>query len=123
MAIASRSGHASTVRLLSNLGSDIHWPTKAGVTALFVAAHGGHDATVKVLLELGCDCGAMVADGWTPALAVAEMGSLSTLELLANYGADLDVTTKAGSSALGKPLSCQIVCDDATLYFPDLHFP
>ena len=74
---AATRGHPKTVKLLADLGADIHCRRANGRTPLHSAAAFGHANCVEVLLELGADPEARADDGSTPADLVAEACSKS----------------------------------------------
>lgn len=88
--LAAHAGHASTVELLLEAGSDtIDRPLLSGSTPLLGAVQHGHTAVVQLLLRFGASANrGLGVGGATPLLVAAHSGQRIMVEMLLECGAD-----------------------------------
>ena len=116
LALASRSGHEGTVRLLMGLGADIKFPTrykrlylrlKFGRNISFKfdsllteVSRKGHEPIVRLLLENGADVNTRHMGNSLALIEASYYGHESIVRLLLENGADVNARTADKSSAL-----------------------
>jgi ankyrin repeat protein len=94
---AAHAGNLGRVRVLLNLGADVHAADRNGTTALICAAHEGHDAVVEVLLAAGANVNASCVSG-TALIAATVNGRSSIVKRLLAANADLEAVLDGGNA-------------------------
>lgn len=89
------------MRVLLDLGADIHAVDPRGATALHWAARDGGDQVVPFLLSRGARANVKDRHGWTPLMLSAQDYRLVAVRsLLKVEGLDIDATNHRGETAL-----------------------
>jgi len=88
------------VRVLAELGADVHAQTAGEGTALQSAAKQGQVEAVNVLVELGADVHSQDVSGYTVLHWAAAKGQAEAVRVLVELGADLHSIDNRGRSAL-----------------------
>jgi ankyrin repeat protein len=106
LALATRNGHATVVKLLLKHGADsTGYP--GGWTPLLEAAAGGHADVIRVLLEQpGIDVNYRDLRGMTPVLQAAFNGQYDALRVLIESGGEVNAQSEYGVTALSIATSC-----------------
>ena len=84
---AAYHGRTEIVRLLGEVGAEIHWRDEYGETALWVAAYRGRTGAAGALLDLGARTEDGDNDGLTPLHWASAMGHVEVVQLLLDHGA------------------------------------
>jgi len=69
--IGSAPDRLEAVRLLLDLGADVHGASESGETVMHGAATGGVNEVVRLLAENGAELDVKSKEGWTP-LSIAD---------------------------------------------------
>lgn len=101
-AAAKANACLSALRLLIELGTDIHAKDKYGQTPLHMAAENNATLTAALLIDLGADVHARAPDGDTPLHSAAFNDATETAALLIKHGADVNVRESDGDTPLHK---------------------
>ena len=96
---ASYSGHVEVVRLLLEAAAVDKFNSRQCVAALTWACYNGHTAVASLLLQATAT-DAAVDDGITALMWASSSGHVAVVSLLLEAGAAVDVTDKAGKTAL-----------------------
>ena len=101
LGLAAYFRHQDAVRLLLDMGADVHQtasnPTK--VTALHAAVAADHAQIAQWLVEAGADVDARQQIDFTPLMGAAANARMEILELLLAHGADPSLKTTEGKTA------------------------
>lgn len=104
LALAAKAGKADSIRLLINLGANVHARNSSGYTPIMIAASEPHPSTIDALLQNGAnpnDSSPQTAE--TPLLVVTLQAGyrvLPTIQLLLDAGAEVDPPHKLNWTAL-----------------------
>ncbi|KAJ1562103.1 hypothetical protein HK405_015864 [Cladochytrium tenue] len=93
---AASFGHAEAVKLLAELGADVHACNSDGNTPLHVALKYGRTDAVAQLLSLGARVDVANKAQQHPIHLAVEYGKLDAVRLLIEAGAPIDTRTNAG---------------------------
>ncbi|MFH0822774.1 MAG: ankyrin repeat domain-containing protein [Pseudomonadota bacterium] len=97
-----RWGSEDMLKLIADIGADLHSGTRIGAPIIHAGIHGRTEA-VRVLLDRGADVNAVAAYGRrTVLMNAARDGYLDIVRLLADGGAVLDARDGMGNTALGE---------------------
>jgi len=97
LVIASRKGHATTVKTLASLGANLNLQTVDGCTAMYIACQYNKPHAVWALVSAGADSNLSRPEGAFPAYVAAQNGHEECLRILASSGAILTPrTNRAG---------------------------
>lgn len=101
LGLAAYFQHPEAVRLLLDLGADVHQAAAnpARVTALHAAVSANQPAIVEWLLDAGADPNARQQMDYTPLMGAAANARLDILDLLLARGADRAARTSDGKTA------------------------
>ena len=97
---AAYHGRTEIVRLLGELGAEIHWRDKWGCTALHWAAMEGRTGAAGALLDLGARTEDGDYRGWTPLHVASASGHLEVVQLLLDHGARTSAQDRNGATPL-----------------------
>jgi len=101
LGLAAYFQHPAAVRLLLDLGADVHQAAAnpARVTALHAAVSANQPGIVEWLLDAGADPNARQQMDYTPLMGAAANARLDILDLLLARGADRAARTSDGKTA------------------------
>ena len=88
---AAQGGRTETMRVLLDLGADVHGVDLGGNSALSWVAKGGDMEAAKLLLARGADVNHQDNSGFTSLMWAAFNAQLGLAQLLCDRGADVDV--------------------------------
>ncbi len=97
---AARDGDLGKVQNLVEEGADINAQNSNGLTPLMFAIGSAHSDLVKLLLKLGADPNGPTKQGMTPLMEAALRNDATIATLLLDANAALDITNRAGKTAL-----------------------
>ncbi|KAM3914417.1 KN motif and ankyrin repeat domain-containing protein 4 isoform 1-T2 [Leptodactylus fuscus] len=101
LASAETEDDMEVVKALLTVGNVNLSASKGGQTALMLGVSHGRSDMVKVLLECGADVNLAAEDGETALIIACQVGNLEIVRLLLSHpDCDVELTDKAGSSAL-----------------------
>jgi uncharacterized protein len=101
LGLAAYFKHPDTVRLLLELGADVHQAAQnpAKVTALHAAVSSNQPAIVRWLIDAGADVNARQQMDYTALMGAAANARLEILDMLLAHGADASLKTTDGKTA------------------------
>ena len=101
LGLAAYFKHPDTVRMLLELGADVHQAANnpAKVQALHAAVSSNQPQIVRWLIEAGADVNARQQMDYTPLMGAAANARLDILEMLLAHGADPSLKTTDGKTA------------------------
>ncbi|VVL37159.1 Ribulose-5-phosphate 4-epimerase and related epimerases and aldolases [Klebsiella variicola] len=93
---------AETITTLANAGADTSLADKSGTTPLMLAAAGqGSPAVIAALVQRGAKVGQLSANDLSPLMLAVKMNNKANVEALLEAGASVNLSNKAGYSAIG----------------------
>ena len=101
LGLAAYFKHPETVRMLLDLGADVHQAANnpAKVQALHAAVSSNQTQIVRWLIDAGADVNARQQMDYTPLMGAAANARLEILDLLLAHGADPSMKTTEGKTA------------------------
>lgn len=93
-------GKLDIIKILCDMGADVHARNKGGSTPFLCAAYDGHLDCMKRLKEYGADLNDVDNEGFSAAHLAADQGHLDIIQWLIIQGADLTIKTIDGASPL-----------------------
>ena len=101
LGLAAYFKHRDTVRLLLDLGADVHQAAANGakVTALHAAVSSNQPEIARWLIDAGADVNARQQMDYTPLMGAAANARLDMIDMLLAHGADPAMKTTDGKSA------------------------
>ena len=108
---AAYHGRTEIVRLLGEVGAEIHWRNKYGRTALYTAVRRGRTGAAGALLDLGARTEDGSNNGRTPLHTASFLGHVEVVQLLLDHGASTSAQDEYGRTPLylaawGNRVSC-----------------
>ena len=97
---AAYHGRTEIVRLLGEVGAEIHWRDEIERTALCVAAGLGRTGAAGALLDLGARTEDGDNYGRTPLHMASDMGHVEVVQLLLDHGASTSAQDEYGRTPL-----------------------
>ena len=98
---AAEKGKLGVLKLLKEIGANIHVQSEMGSNSIMSAATGTGDYdTVRWLIEKGVDVNHCDKNGLTAVLNAAQQGHLDVLKLLKERGANIHVQSEMGSNSI-----------------------
>lgn len=93
---------AETITTLANAGADTSLADKSGTTPLMLAAAGqGSPAVIAALVQRGAKVDQLSANDLSPLMLAVKMNNKANVEALLEAGASVNLSNKAGYSAIG----------------------
>ena len=87
--LAVTEGHTEIVRLLLQMGADVHHVNKDGWDALLLASYKGYTAIVRILLKYSANVHRVDNSGWTALHRASSRGRTDIVCILLKNGANV----------------------------------
>ena len=99
--LAAAGDDPNLVLALSASGVEVDKPNREGLTALQVAAGQGSPAVIAALVQRGAKVDQLSANDLSPLMLAVKMNNKANVEALLEAGASVNLSNKAGYTAIG----------------------